>query len=305
MTQYVGCDHARTLLEGLVDGELSMTEQLAVESHLRWCDTCALRVEDMRTIGAAMRAQPASRPIDVEDSTLTVMNQGLLIRVRAERAQSFPSRVRDMMSDRRLLWPALGATSAVLLCVAAAISVLHASTTQSRESLAGLISEIGAPGTEKWPLRPADNGVSIPALNVDDSARAGGTLEQMPEDDLIYTIRTVMGRDGTISNYELLLSDDTPAVNRAAAARAAAQEVAMLNAVRNTRFVPAQTPLGQAVAVDMVWVLAKTTAVIAPEPVRRSASVERPREVAKPSPREPVGPPVSSQPEPLRHSTTA
>ena len=282
-----------------------MAEQLAVESHLRWCDTCALRVEDMRTIGAALRLQPASRPIDEEDGTLTAMNQGLLIRVRAEQAQSFPSRIRDMLSDSRLLWPALGATSAVLLCVAAATSVLHASTTQSRESLAGLISEIGSPGTEKWPLRPADNGVSIPELNVDDSARAGGTLEQMPEDDVIYTIRTVMGRDGTISNYALLLSDDSPSVDRAAAARSAAQEVAMLNAVRNTRFIPAQTPLGQAVAVDMVWVLAKTTAIVAPEPVRRSASAERQREAAKPSPREPVGPPVSGQAERPRRSTTA
>lgn len=305
MTQYVGCDHARTLLEGLVDGELSMAEQLAVESHLRWCETCAFRVEDMRTIGAALRAQPASRPVDEEDGTLTAMTEGLVMRLRAERAQSLSSRIRDMLSDNRLLWPALGATSAVLLCVAATMSVLHASKTQSRESLAGLISEIGAPGTEKWPLRPADNGVSIPELNVDDSVRAGGTLEQMPEDDVIYTIRTVMGRDGTISNYELLLSDDSPAVNRAAAARAAAQEVALLNAVRATRFVPAQTPLGQAVAVDMVWVLAKTTAVIAPEPLRRSASVERPREAAKPSPREPVGPPVSGHPEQPRRSTPA
>ena len=51
MTQYVGCDQARTLLEGLIDGELSMVDQLAVESHLRWCDTCALRVADMRVIG--------------------------------------------------------------------------------------------------------------------------------------------------------------------------------------------------------------------------------------------------------------
>ena len=48
MTQYVGCDHARTLLEGLIDGELSMADQLAVESHLRWCETCALRVSQWR-----------------------------------------------------------------------------------------------------------------------------------------------------------------------------------------------------------------------------------------------------------------
>src|SRR5687768_18442769 len=95
MTQYVGCDQARTLLEGLIDGELSMADQLAVESHLRWCDTCALRVEDMRAIGAALRVNSAVRPVtDAENGTLTVLTDGLLVRVRAERAQSFAARVR-------------------------------------------------------------------------------------------------------------------------------------------------------------------------------------------------------------------
>ena len=126
MTQYVGCNHARTLLEGLLDGELSMAEQLAVESHLRWCDTCALRVADMRVIGASLRDQSAARQLgDDEDATLTALTEGVLVRVRAESAQSVRSRVREMFVDRRLLWPALGATSAVLLCVAAAVNVLH------------------------------------------------------------------------------------------------------------------------------------------------------------------------------------
>ena len=55
MTQYVGCTQARELLDGLIDGELSMAEQLAVESHLRWCRDCTLRVQDMRLIGTVMR----------------------------------------------------------------------------------------------------------------------------------------------------------------------------------------------------------------------------------------------------------
>src|SRR5262245_43210826 len=149
MTQYVGCDHARTLLEGLIDEELSMADQLAVESHLRWCDTCALRVADMRAIGAAMRSESASRPLgDVNSGTLSALTDGMLVRVRAERAQSFPSRVREMFTDRRLLWPALGASAAVFLCVAAAFSVLHMSISHDPESLAAMISAIGSPGTE-------------------------------------------------------------------------------------------------------------------------------------------------------------
>jgi len=211
-----------------------------------------------------------------------------------------------MFVDRRLLWPAVGAASAVLLCVAAASSVLHASASRLPGSLAGMISVIGSPGTEKRPLRPADNGVSIPRLSDDEAERAGTTLEQMPEEDVIYTVRTVVGRDGTLSNFELLLSDDTPPADRVAVARAAAQEIAVMNAVRNTRFLPAQTPMGQAVAVDMVWVIAKTTAVIGPpETVRSRAAVERIKEGVKPSPRGPSAPPVSEQPATPRRSATA
>jgi hypothetical protein len=307
MTQYVGCDHARTLLEGLIDGELSMADQLAVESHLRWCDTCALRVEDMRLIGAALRAPSDPRPADhVDDGTLTAVTESLLVRVRAERDQSFASRAREMFADRRLLWPALGATASVLLCVAATVSVLRASTIQEPDSLAAMISALGSPGSELRPLRPADNGITFPRLSEDDGMRASGTIEQIPTEDVIYAFRTVIGRDGMPSDYELLSSDDAPAADRRAQARATAQEMALLSAVSKTRFVPAQTPLGHAVAVDMVWLIAKTT-VAAPVSLRnRPASVDtRAKETQKPAAPEPAGPPVSGQPETLRDSSTA
>jgi hypothetical protein len=307
MTQYVGCDQARTLLEGLIDGELSMVDQLAVESHLRWCDTCALRVADMRVIGAALRSESVARPLgEADNSTLSVLTEGVFVRVRAERAQSFPSRVREMFSDRRLLWPALGATAAVFLCVTAAFSVLHMSISHEPESLAAMISALASPGTELRPLRPADNGITIPRLSQYEAQRAGGTLERMPEEDAIYTIRTTVGRDGSVASYELLLSDDAPSSDRAAVARAAAQELAVLNAVRHTRFMPAQTPLGQAVAVDMVWVIAKTTAIAGPpEPLRRRPVTDTEAKTVKPPAREPTGPPVSGQTPTPRRSATA
>jgi len=261
MTQYVGCDHARTLLEGLIDGELSMADQLAVESHLRWCDTCALRVEDMRTIGASLRVNSVSRPLTRSaDESLTALTEGVLVRVRAERAQSF----------------------------------------QSPESLAGMISAIGSPpGSIGRPVRPADNGVTIPRLTEDEAERAWSALELMPEDDVIYTVRTVVNRDGSVADYELLLSDEGPADTRA-------QENAVLNAVRKTRFMPAETPMGRAVAVDMVWLIAKTTVVAGPvEAIRgRSTSDVRTKDGAKPPTRGPAAPPLSGQPS-ERPSATA
>ena len=116
------------------------------------------------------------------------------------------SRSRSRARDGRrqsTAWP-IGATASVLLCVAAASSVLRASTIQEPDSLAAMISALGSPGSESRPLRPADNGISFPRLSEHDGMRASGTMEQIPEDDVIYAFRTVIGRDGSLSDTELL-----------------------------------------------------------------------------------------------------
>ena len=58
MTPYVGCNYAQERLEGLLDDELSVDEQVLVESHVRWCRTCAARIEDFQLIGTSIRVGP-------------------------------------------------------------------------------------------------------------------------------------------------------------------------------------------------------------------------------------------------------
>jgi len=285
MTQYVGCEHARELLEGLIDGELSMADQLAVESHLRWCRTCTLRVQDMHLIGASLRLAATGSPAptgETDDAAVKAINEAVLMRVRAEREQSFGFRFREMFTDMRFLWPAMGATAAVAICVSVAASVLQASTAEQPESLAALIDTLSKPGSEHNPLRPANNGISIPRLNEDDAMRAGGTLDYNPKDDVIYTIRTVVNADGRISNFQVRLSDGELVDPRSSAA--GGLDRAMLDAVQQSRFAPAYTPLGQAVAVDMVWVIAKTTAVIPAAPFATAQVVVKPRQKDVPKP---------------------
>jgi hypothetical protein len=300
MSQYVGCDYAQELLDGLVDGELSMAEQLAVESHLRWCRTCNLRVQDMHLIRSSLRlgAVGGASGSRRDDPVVAALNEAVLERVRAERAQSFGVRLREMLTDMRFLWPALGATAAVVVCVSAAVGVLQASTAENPESLATLISTRLEPGTEQNPLRPADNGISIPRLFADDAKRAGGTLDQTSQDDVIYTIRTVVSREGRISNFEVLLADGELLDPRSAAH--VGLDRAVMDAVQQSRFAPAYTPLGRAVAVDMVWVIAKTTAVV-PAAALNASSAAKPRvkDVPKPAVDEPV------QVDPARRSAAA
>ena len=79
----------------------------------------------------------------------------VLLRVRAEREQAFTFRLREMFTDMRFMWPALGATIAVAICVGVAAGVLQASTADDPESLREIFPPLARPGTEQNHLRPA------------------------------------------------------------------------------------------------------------------------------------------------------
>ena len=274
MIPYVGCEYAREHLDAFVDSELSVDEQVAVESHLRWCRTCAARVEDLQLIGHSIRlGSLAPRGDDEEARTISHVQASVLIRVRAEEEMSFASRFRDMFTDMRLLWPALGATSAVTVGLALALSVLHSTTLERPESLATMLETLSDPGGERNPLMPGNTArYDRLFLKYVDSDRAGGismpralddgtVFESIPEQDATFAVAAVVSRDGRIANYELLNSE------RSGQARNMhPNDVEMLDAaVRQSRFAPAQTPVGRAVAVNIVWLIVMTT-VQTPEP---------------------------------------
>ncbi len=303
MIPYVGCEYAREHLDAFVDGELSVDEQVAVESHLRWCRTCGARVEDLQLIGDSIRlGSLAPRAHDEEAQTVSHLHAGVLIRVRAEEELSFGARFRDMFTDMRLLWPALGATGAVTVGLALALSVLHSTTLERPESLATMIDSLAEPGGERNPLMPGNRARVDRLFGYVDSDRAGGismpralddgtVFERIPEEDATFAVAAVVSRDGRIANYELLNSERS-----GRQARRHANDVEMLDAaVRQSRFAPAQTPVGRAVAVNMVWLIVMTT-VQTPEP----RAIRVPPSVAPPTSR--IPPAESIEETPLKRS---
>jgi hypothetical protein len=275
MIPYVGCEYAREHLDGFVDGELSVDEQVAVESHLRWCRTCAARVEDMQLIGASIRLGSLAPGADDEEArTVSHLQSSVLIRVRAEDELSFATRFREMFTDMRLLWPALGATSAVTVGLALALSVLHSTTLERPESLAMMLESLSDPGGNRNPLMPGHTArVDRLTGNYVDSDKAGGIsvpravddgvgFETIPEQDATFAVAAVISREGRIANYEVLNLERSGRDSRSLHAN----DVVMLDAaLRQSRFSPAQTPVGRAVAVNMVWLIVMTT-VQTPDP---------------------------------------
>lgn len=267
MIPYIGCEYARERLDEFVDGELAIDEQVAVESHLRWCRTCAARVEDLQLIGESIRVGSSATQVAAQDArAVSVLQASVLIRVRAEEEQSFGVRFRELFADMRLLWPALGASCAVVLCVAVAWGVLYSASIDRPESLATMLDTLANPGAERNPLMPGNNArVDRYFEKYVDSDRAGGismprasddqvVFEGIPESDAMFAVAAVVSREGRIANYELLKSERTgPRAMQA-------NDVEMvLDAVRQSRFAPAQTPVGRAVAVNMVWLIYMTT----------------------------------------------
>ena len=281
MISYLGCAGAREMLQPFVDGELQTAEQVRLESHLRWCDTCAARVEDLRTIGASLRARAGVPGHHAEDQrALSVIQSEVLTRIRAERDQSLTARCRVWFSDMRYLWPALGATVAVVACVYAATSMNRAARAELPDSLADRISALSRPGSDRNPLQLDSRMLAPRPLDY------GTSLDLMPAEDVVFALAAVVTREGRVANFELLDPAET------------AHVTALLEAVKESRFTPARTSDG-AVAVNVVWLLARTTVkasidpndsgIVTPlgptagTPTAEPASGERPRRAARPA----------------------
>lgn len=310
MIPYVGCEYAREHLDAFVDGELPVAEQVAVESHLRWCRTCAARVEDVRLIGDSIRVGSPAQSLAVDETrAVSDVHDSVVMRLRTERELSLGTRIRDMFVDTRLLWPALGAMVAMLSCVAVAGSLLQMASREQPESLKKMIETLSNPGTESNPLRPGNTarydavfgkyidsnrsgGISIPRV-VD----SGVMFEGISDQDAMFAVAAVVTRDGRVANYELLSSERIGESEKPVHANELA---ALGDLVRQSRFEPAQTSLGRTVAVNMVWLMVATTVKTPPPPkaaaVRATPAVQPPAAIA---------PPVSLEEPPIKRSGRA
>ena len=181
------------------------------------------------------------------------MQAEVLARANTEYEQSFSARLEEVLSDKRLWWPALGATVAVALSVGLASNVWKATSADQPTSLAAMIENLAEPGSNRNPQR-LDTAMYLPRVLDEGSAFDDAMLSEHHENhqDGLFAVAAVLTREGTIGEYALL---EHGGVQRQAAALAAGSDgeaLGVLHAVRQSRFAPAQRPGGQIVAVNMV-----------------------------------------------------
>jgi len=276
MIPYLDCRAAQAMLEAFVDGELAVEAQVALESHLRWCGVCAARVEDMQLIGASLRVTScALRATDEADDSLTSVQSEVLTRIKTEREQSMLAQMRDMCTDMRFFWPAVGASFALAACLCVAVAVVSLTSDEKPDSLAAMIQVLANPGSDENPMWFDGAMAAPPPWSMAAPPRALGDagLDSLPGDEAVVALAAVVTREGRVANYEVLFSERA-SVRRHDTAVQTGDVSSVVNAVKQSRFTPAQSMDGVPVAVNMVWVLARTTvkasaqAAIMPAPVR-------------------------------------
>jgi hypothetical protein len=292
MVPYLGCEHAREMLQAFLDGELPVDEQVAVETHLRWCRTCSAHVEDLRLIGDSIRLGAPGTRSEAHQRELATLQARVLGRVHVEHEQSFAVQVRSLTDDRHLLWAGLGATMALVVCLFGTMSVLHAASSGERpDSLAGVLDSLANPGSDRNPMMLDGRLIQAPRA-VDDMP----TLDHFAEDEAVFALAAVVTREGRISNYDVLPSEDDRPTRLHTASRAR-HVTTLLDRVARSRFTPAEQGVARApVAVNMVFLLARTTVKGTPREIDFNPP-QAPRPEPDPAVVVPAAKPVSDGPQ--------
>ncbi|HSK10992.1 MAG TPA: zf-HC2 domain-containing protein [Vicinamibacterales bacterium] len=245
-----GCGVVRRQLSAYRDGELPVADQIAVESHVRSCRSCAEEVADFEVLGKLLCRAMGPDP---DEQRLAGLASNVVSRLKAERDQSLSGWTERTFQDMHLVWAALGATGATVACLAIVFGIFYFSTHQRPDSLRGMIATLSLPeGSNENPYQ-VDARILLPRP-ADGDAFPEAALRD--EDESVFALAAVLTREGRIANLELLHSEA-----RRGDVRSAQQEqeiVSLLDTFSKARFKPAR--YGNApVAVNMVWLHTQLT----------------------------------------------
>ncbi|MEZ5288488.1 MAG: zf-HC2 domain-containing protein [Vicinamibacterales bacterium] len=129
MMHAVSCEDVQNRLDEFHDDELSVEERVAIQGHLHDCVTCTLVASELQEVRASLREAALGLP-DRAAPEADHLSAGVVERVRVEAQLSWTVELRSLFQDMHLVWAALGATAATLVCLIGSLSVFHA-TSQS------------------------------------------------------------------------------------------------------------------------------------------------------------------------------
>jgi hypothetical protein len=249
------CAATRRRLDAYHDEELSFSDQIAVSSHLEWCDDCAEALDDLRRLRDALRqALPGRVALAVEQDLnlqATVVN-----RIKAEERLSFSAWLQEAFADMHLVYAGLSAVAAAIACLAVTLGMMRFATNERPDSTAAMVRMFATPGSNLYPVSASPR-VRMPRA-LDEPIWA------TPADiDAHYTLSAIVTREGRVGSLEILNSTGGRWIPSDGAEAKAVED--LIGTVSRARFEPASILIepssmtGLPVAVNVVWIVAQTT----------------------------------------------
>ena len=275
------CEAALRALQAFYDGELPVSRQIAVSSHVDGCERCAAALADLDRLGSWLReAAPGHTPLPCDEAGALIST--VVNRAKVEHDASFGARVQSLLEDLPLMYAGVGAAAATIACLVLMLGMMRFATIERSDSLAGILNFLATQGSNENPF-VVDARVMMPRAL--DTTFSSGELMLVGDDDLVgnltgrdaaVTLSAVVTREGTVANLALL--DDgregaggANGVTGLAGIKDAKRVEELLDAVSRARFEPA-TREGLPVAVNMVWLVAHTTVRAVKHPPLRGIS---------------------------------
>lgn len=133
------CRTIQKRLGAFVDGELSGGDRLAVTRHLRECVACDREADELRDLGAMLRAEAPS----ADASAVRGLAAGVVSRLVAEQSQSWRTRLRIGFEDWHWVMIGTGSVVGTAACTLLVASVLlFGPRPQRAGSLASLLANV-------------------------------------------------------------------------------------------------------------------------------------------------------------------
>ena len=236
------CAAARRRLHAFHDGELPVSDQIAVSAHLDWCGGCAATAAEWRVLRLALQAASPGRVVLSNDEA-AVFCTTVVSRQRAEHDASALARIRRMFDDMHLVYAALGATFATAVCLVVMLGMMAFATDERPDSdraasLAAVMSSLATPGTSSTP--------------VDDEIRTRWTARlsqshEAAEQDVVFALSMILTREGHLASLQRLRrgGDDVKMID------------ALIDEISRARLGPDTD--GSRFGTSMVWLVTRTT----------------------------------------------
>jgi anti-sigma factor RsiW len=248
------CTATRRRLHAFYDGELPVDDQIAVQAHTDWCDACAATLEDLRSLGTALRLGALEQDY-LSHEEASAMTAAVVSRRKAEQDASLFARAQRMFDDMHLVYAGVGATAATAICVVIMLSMLRFASfgrpdatpaaDGRTDSLAAMLDVLATPGS------------SADAMAIDSAshARWAARLQaanETAEQDAVFALDAIVTRGGRLPNLHRLRT------------RGHQDELNLIEALSDTvtrsRIEPGAADATQAAANStMVWLVERTT----------------------------------------------